>query len=117
MTTGNFCFHLENRLIQTKSKQEVNETVILPHLVLPALKGGLLALWNNSTISRLGWNLLKVTAQHTSLLVQKIITRVKSFMIKATYYFFKSTFCTCFDFRLCFTCLFAFVIFHWTFLF
>jgi hypothetical protein len=62
-------------------KQEVNGTVILPPLVFPALKGGLLALWNNATIIRLGWNLLKVTAQHTSLLVQKIITRVKSFMI------------------------------------
>jgi hypothetical protein len=36
MTTDNFCFYLQNRLIQT-SKQEVNGTVILPPLVFPEL--------------------------------------------------------------------------------
>ena len=34
MTTDNFCFYLQNRLIQTT--QEVNGTVILPPLVFPA---------------------------------------------------------------------------------
>ncbi len=34
MTTDNFCFYLQNRLIQTV-KQEVNGTVILPPLVFP----------------------------------------------------------------------------------
>jgi hypothetical protein len=34
MTTNNFCFNLQNRLIQT-SKKEVNGTVILPPLVFP----------------------------------------------------------------------------------
>jgi hypothetical protein len=35
MTIDNFCFYLQNRLIQT-SQQEVNSTVILPPLVFPA---------------------------------------------------------------------------------
>jgi len=35
MTTENFCFYLQNRLIQTK--QEVNGTVILFSLVFPEL--------------------------------------------------------------------------------
>jgi len=34
MTTDNFCFYLQNRLIQT-SHQEVNGTVILSPLVFP----------------------------------------------------------------------------------
>jgi hypothetical protein len=34
MTTDNFCFYFQNRLIQTK--QEVNGTVILPPLVFPS---------------------------------------------------------------------------------
>jgi hypothetical protein len=34
MTTVNFCFYLQNRLIQPV-KQEVNSTVILPPLVFP----------------------------------------------------------------------------------
>jgi len=33
MTTDNFCFYLQNRLIQTS--QKVNGTVILPPLVFP----------------------------------------------------------------------------------
>jgi hypothetical protein len=39
MTTDNFCFYLQNRLIQTSQtpvKQEVNSTVILPPLVFHA---------------------------------------------------------------------------------
>ncbi len=35
ITTGNFCFYLQNRLIQT-SQKEVNSTVILPPSVFPA---------------------------------------------------------------------------------
>ncbi len=35
MTSDNFCFYLQNRLIQA-SKLEVNGTVILPPLVFPA---------------------------------------------------------------------------------
>ncbi len=34
MTTDNFCFYLQNKLIQT-SQKEVNSTVILPPLVFP----------------------------------------------------------------------------------
>ncbi len=34
MTTDNFCFYLQNRLIKPV-KQEVNSTVILPPLVFP----------------------------------------------------------------------------------
>jgi hypothetical protein len=34
MTTDNFCFYLQNRLIKPV-KQEVNGTVILPPLVFP----------------------------------------------------------------------------------
>jgi len=34
MTTDNFCFYLQNRLIQTV-KQEANGKVILPLLVFP----------------------------------------------------------------------------------
>jgi hypothetical protein len=34
MTTDNFCFHLQNRLIKPV-KQEVNSTMILPPLVFP----------------------------------------------------------------------------------
>ncbi len=41
MTTDNFCFYLQNRLIQTSQKQEVNDTVMLPPLVLPAQNNGL----------------------------------------------------------------------------
>ncbi len=36
MTSDNFCFYSQNRLIQT-SHQEVNGTVILPPLVFPGL--------------------------------------------------------------------------------
>jgi hypothetical protein len=35
MTTDNFCFYLQNRLIQTSQKKEVNGTVIFPPLVFP----------------------------------------------------------------------------------
>jgi hypothetical protein len=37
MTTDNFCFYLQNRLIQT-SQLEVNGSVILPCLVFPGVR-------------------------------------------------------------------------------
>jgi hypothetical protein len=37
MTTDNFCFYLQNKLIQTSQTEEVSSTGILPPLVFPGL--------------------------------------------------------------------------------
>ncbi len=48
MTTDNFCFYLQNRLIN----QEVNSTVILPPLVFPARRiWGISGEWISSTLA------------------------------------------------------------------
>jgi hypothetical protein len=49
MTTENFCFYLQNRLIQTSHTEEVNGTVILSPIVFP----GLLIIKFNHNFSKL----------------------------------------------------------------
>ncbi len=50
MTTDNFCFYLQNRLIQTK--QEVNGTVILPPFSIPCLNPLLDILTNSNLVPK-----------------------------------------------------------------
>jgi hypothetical protein len=59
MTTDNFCFYLQNRIIQTSQtgEQEVNGTVILPPLVFPDFSLNLSAALLNLSKVKLHTNL------------------------------------------------------------